>query len=64
MAKLLSLEISGKQEVGRELEFVLQELGREVNTMGSKVDSSVVAQLVVETKVILEKMREQSLNLE
>lgn len=52
------------KEVGRELEFLLQELGRETNTIGSKSILTEISDYVVQMKVILEKMREQSLNIE
>lgn len=54
------LEVGG----GRKMEFLLQELGREVNTIGSKSQDAEVTSLVVESKAVLEKMREQVLNLE
>ena len=50
--------------VGRKLDFLLQELNREVNTIGSKAQSTEVASLVVEAKAALEKMREQAQNVE
>ena len=50
--------------VGRELEFVLQELNRETNTIGSKSSKVEISDSVVKMKIQLEKMREQSLNLE
>lgn len=50
--------------VGKRVEFLLQEMGREVNTIGSKSDQVQVTQHVVEMKVILEKMREQAQNIE
>jgi len=50
--------------VGRKLDFLLQELNREVNTIGSKAQSTEVAGLVVEAKAALEKMREQAQNVE
>jgi uncharacterized protein (TIGR00255 family) len=49
--------------VGRRLEFLLQELGREVNTLGSKVAELDVTAAVVELKVELERMREQVQNV-
>ena len=49
---------------GRKLNFLLQELNREFNTIGSKTDKSVVAHLVVEIKSELEKIREQVQNVE
>ena len=50
--------------IGRKLEFLLQELGREVNTIGSKVSDAPLARLVVELKTELEKVREQVQNVE
>ncbi len=51
-------------EVGRKLDFLIQEFLREVNTLGSKINDSDVAHLIVELKGELEKMREQVQNLE
>jgi len=50
--------------VGRRLEFLLQEMGRETNTMGSKANDAELAHQVVELKSELERIREQVLNLE
>jgi uncharacterized protein (TIGR00255 family) len=50
--------------VGRELDFLLQEMFREVNTLGSKANDSAVASRAVEAKVQLERIREQVQNLE
>lgn len=50
--------------VGRKLDFLLQEMNREVNTVGSKGNDSNIAKLVVEMKSNLEKMREQVQNVE
>ncbi len=50
--------------VGRRLEFLLQELGREANTIGSKGADAPVAHRVVELKSELERLREQVLNIE
>ena len=50
--------------VGRRLEFLLQEMGRESNTIGSKVSDAPVAHLVVELKTELERVREQVQNVE
>lgn len=51
-------------EVGKRLNFLLQEMGREVNTLGSKCQDAHIAKDVVEMKLELEKMREQVQNLE
>jgi len=55
----------GSQEaVGRKLDFLLQELGREFNTVGSKANDSALTQLVLNGKAELEKLREQIQNVE
>ena len=50
--------------VGRRLDFLLQEINREVNTIGSKAADSSISQLAVEIKGELEKLREQIQNVE
>jgi uncharacterized protein (TIGR00255 family) len=50
--------------VGRQLDFLLQEVARELNTTGAKSQDAPVAQLVVKTKVEVERMREQVQNVE
>jgi uncharacterized protein (TIGR00255 family) len=50
--------------IGRRLEFLLQELGREANTIGSKASDAPVAHLIVELKNELERLREQVQNVE
>ncbi len=50
--------------VGRKLDFLLQEMGRELNTLGSKSSDAGVAHLVVEAKTELERIREQVQNVE
>lgn len=50
--------------VGRRLDFLLQELNREVNTIGSKASDSFISHYVVEVKAELEKLREQIQNVE
>ncbi len=50
--------------IGRKLDFLLQEINREVNTMGSKAADSFVSQHAVEIKSELEKLREQIQNVE
>jgi uncharacterized protein (TIGR00255 family) len=49
---------------GRKLDFLLQEMNREINTMGSKADGPGVPELIVSAKAELEKMREQVQNVE
>src|SRR5262249_8137998 len=50
--------------VGRALDFLIQELNREVNTLGAKADDLELAQAALAAKGMLEKMREQVQNLE
>lgn len=57
-----SLQSSG--QVGRKLDFLLQEINREVNTIGSKANNLQIASVVVELKSELEKIREQVQNIE
>lgn len=56
--------IKGKQSMGRRLDFLLQEMGREVNTIGSKANDAEIALRIVEIKSELEKIREQIQNIE
>jgi len=56
--------LKSSEPVGRKLDFLLQELGREVNTVGSKANDSEIASCVVELKTELEKIREQVQNIE
>ncbi len=52
------------EPVGRRLDFLMQELNRETNTLGSKSADVVTTQTVVEAKVLIEQMREQVQNIE
>lgn len=56
--------IALSEPVGRKLDFLLQEINREVNTIGSKANDADIAALVVEMKSELEKVREQVQNIE
>ena len=56
--------VSETQPVGRKLDFLLQEMNREGNTIGSKSSSSGIAYLVMDLKAELERMREQVQNVE
>lgn len=49
--------------VGKKLNFVLQEIGREINTLGSKANDAAIQKLVINMKDELEKAKEQSLNI-
>ena len=54
----------GDEGAGRKLEFVLQEMGREANTLGSKAGDVTISRHVVEIKAALEKIRELVQNVE
>ena len=54
---------AGEEGAGRKLGFIVQEMGREINTMGSKANESNIQILVVKMKDELEKIKEQVLNI-
>ncbi|MGB1580461.1 MAG: YicC/YloC family endoribonuclease [Nevskiales bacterium] len=56
--------LSRKEPVGRRLDFLMQELNREANTLTSKSQSQAITQIAVEMKVTIEQMREQVQNVE
>ncbi len=56
--------VSAEEPCGRKLDFLLQEMNREMNTIGSKADGLAVSELVIASKAELEKMREQVQNVE
>lgn len=56
--------LRAEQEIGRKAEFILQEVGREVNTIGSKANDLPIAKAVIELKNELERIREQMANVE
>jgi uncharacterized protein (TIGR00255 family) len=60
MAALLKSE----EEIGRKADFILQELGREANTVGSKANDLAISKAVIELKNELERVREQMANVE
>lgn len=53
-----------KEPVGRRLDFLMQELNREANTLGSKSADKEMTQISIELKVLIEQMREQIQNIE
>jgi uncharacterized protein (TIGR00255 family) len=63
LAQLTAL-LEADGPVGRTLDFLIQEINREVNTIGSKADDLEISQAVIAAKSTLEKMREQAANLE
>lgn len=56
-------ETAGPEGIGKKLGFVLQEVGREINTLGSKANDAAMQQIVVQMKDELEKAKEQVLNI-
>ncbi|WP_415532744.1 YicC/YloC family endoribonuclease [Ethanoligenens sp.] len=56
--------LKGSEPVGRKLDFLMQEMNREANTIGSKASDVAIAGVVVEIKAELEKIREQIQNIE
>jgi len=54
----------GDEPCGRKLDFLLQEMNREVNTLGAKADGLRVSEVIIAAKAELEKMREQVQNVE
>ena len=56
--------IDEPESAGRKLEFVAQEIGREINTIGSKASDVQISRSVVEVKALLEKIRELVQNVE
>jgi uncharacterized protein (TIGR00255 family) len=57
-------QLNRAESVGKTLEFLLQEMGREVNTIGSKANDGIIAGHVVHMKAELERLREQVQNVE
>jgi len=59
------LRVLDQQEpVGRRLDFLMQEMNREANTLGSKSGDKEIANISIELKVLIEQMREQVQNIE
>lgn len=56
--------LSSSEPVGRKLDFLMQEMNREVNTIGSKSNDAGITTLVIQIKAEMEKMREQVQNVE
>ena len=58
-------EMLGSEEaIGRKLDFIVQEMNREVNTIGSKAQDLSITKIVVDMKAEIEKIREQIQNIE
>jgi len=56
--------LESQEPVGRKLEFLLQEMLREINTVGAKAGDLLISQAVLEVKGVLERLREQVQNIE
>jgi uncharacterized protein (TIGR00255 family) len=56
--------LEDQEPIGRKLDFLVQEMNREANTVGSKANDSNIAKKVVEMKSLLEKLKEQIQNIE
>ena len=56
--------MQSEQSQGRKLDFITQELFREINTIGSKANDATIANCVVEAKTVVERIREQVQNIE
>ena len=56
--------LSASGEIGKKMDFLIQEMNREANTIGSKASDARIAQLVVDLKSEIEKLREQIQNVE
>jgi uncharacterized protein (TIGR00255 family) len=55
--------LRGQEAPGKKLNFISQEIGREINTIGSKANDAVIQRFVIDMKEELEKIKEQSLNI-
>jgi len=62
--KAMRVLLGRKGPIGKPIEFLLQEMNREVNTMGAKAQTAALSQITIELKGELEKMREQVQNVE
>lgn len=63
ISELLSM-LSSEDAVGKKLDFMVQEMNREINTIGSKANDLAISHLVVEAKAEIESIREQVQNIE
>lgn len=62
--KSIKILLRSKEQIGKKLDFYTQELLREMNTVGSKSQMFKITQSVVESKSVIERLREQSQNIE
>lgn len=64
ISQFLDLLSNGNSPVGKKLDFIIQEMNREVNTIGSKANSTNISEGVIELKTEIEDVREQIQNIE
>ena len=64
MIQLDKILVSSEEPVGKKLDFLVQEMNREANTIGSKSNDMDITSLMLETKSEIEKIREQVQNIE
>lgn len=64
LAHLLKSDKPNKQSVGKRLDFLFQEMNREINTLGSKSSDLEISQAVINMKLLVEQLREQAQNIE
>ena len=62
--KAFKSAIKTDKPIGKKLDFIIQEMNRETNTIGSKANDIEIASMVVEIKSEIEKIREQIQNIE
>jgi uncharacterized protein (TIGR00255 family) len=55
--------LESKESEGKKLGFISQEIGREINTLGSKANDAIIQKIVIQMKDYLEKIKEQTLNI-
>lgn len=63
LAKITALVGSNERYIGKTLDFYMQEINRECNTIASKINDVSVSELVVESKVLIDQIREQAQNI-
>ena len=56
--------LESEEEIGKKMDFLIQEMNREANTIGSKASDAAIVQNVVDLKSEIEKLREQIQNVE
>ncbi|MFH1778232.1 MAG: YicC/YloC family endoribonuclease [Candidatus Omnitrophota bacterium] len=64
LLKSFSFALQKEKEIGKKLDFIAQELHREINTVGAKAQDADISQIVIKVKAEIEKIREQVQNIE